>query len=101
MSHQSTQSYASTSSAAPQIRVEWYRSIIKLLMEDMLKYAPDFPLQLRWIYAEIQQCPLLQSTNTVLCNLVFLRGLCPSLSMRSDGSLAQDTRVSGCPYAWL
>uniref|UniRef100_A0A0V0J6G2 Ras GTPase-activating protein 1 n=1 Tax=Schistocephalus solidus TaxID=70667 RepID=A0A0V0J6G2_SCHSO len=53
VSHQSSQSCASTSSA-PQIRVEWYRNIIKLLIEDMLKYAPAFPLQLRWIYAEIQ-----------------------------------------------
>ncbi|BHF62856.1 GTPase activating factor [Sparganum proliferum] len=92
LSQQSSQSFA-PACTTPQIRIEWYRSIIKLLIDDMLKYAPDFPLQLRWIYAEIQQCPLLQSTNTVLCNLVFLRGLCPSLSMRSDGSLAQDTRA--------
>ncbi|VDD81441.1 unnamed protein product [Mesocestoides corti] len=70
-------------------QAEWYCSLVELLIEDLLEYAKEFPLQIRWIYSELQKCPELQSTNVVLCNLLFLRGLCPSLCKGCDVSGAE------------
>nr|CDS16785.1 ras GTPase activating protein 1 [Echinococcus granulosus]CDS16809.1 ras GTPase activating protein 1 [Echinococcus granulosus] len=83
-------------------QAEWYCSLVELLVEDLLEYAKEFPLQIRWIYSELQvsasfgilfitckKCPELKSTNAVWCNLLFLRGICPSICKGSDGSGAE------------
>lgn len=36
---------------------EWHRHLVELLMEDLLEYAKEFPLQIRWIYSELQVSP--------------------------------------------
>ncbi|VDK22106.1 unnamed protein product [Taenia asiatica] len=70
-------------------QAEWHCSLVELLVEDLLEYAKEFPLQIRWIYSELQKCPELKSTNAVWCNLLFLRGICPSICKGSDGLAAE------------
>ncbi|KAM3174385.1 hypothetical protein ACTXT7_010663 [Hymenolepis weldensis] len=65
---------------------KWYSSLVELLIDDLIEYAKEFPLQIRWIYSELQKCPELKSTNAVWCNLLFLRGICPSICTGSCGS---------------
>ncbi|KAM7538185.1 hypothetical protein Aperf_G00000079452 [Anoplocephala perfoliata] len=64
---------------------EWYSSLVELLIDDFIEYAKEFPLQIRWIYSELQKCPELKSTNAVWCNLLFLRGICPSICTGTYG----------------
>lgn len=33
---------------------EWYSSLVELLIDDLIEYAKEFPLQIRWIYSELQ-----------------------------------------------
>ncbi len=54
---------ASGSSVAPAVVTrqqiqqqssDWHRSLLDILFEDLIKHAPEFPLQVRWIYSELQ-----------------------------------------------
>nr|CDS28860.2 ras GTPase activating protein 1 [Hymenolepis microstoma] len=73
-------------SASQSNHSEWYSSLVELLIDDLIEYAKEFPLQIRWIYSELQKCPELKSTNAVWCNLLFLRGICPSICNGSYGT---------------
>lgn len=33
---------------------EWHRILVEMLLDDFLKYASEFPLQIRWILSELQ-----------------------------------------------
>ncbi|VDP81241.1 unnamed protein product [Echinostoma caproni] len=50
---------------------EWHCRLIGIVVDDLINHVRHFPLQA--FYEDDQY-------NTVVCNLVFLRGLCPSLS---------------------
>ena len=49
MTHHLSRSDTSTLS-----HTEWHTSLVELLVDDMLEYAKEFPLQIRWIYSELQ-----------------------------------------------
>ncbi|VDM18059.1 unnamed protein product [Hydatigera taeniaeformis] len=60
-------------------QAEWYCSLVELLVEDLLEYAKEFPLQIRWIYSE------LQTLTTVAKNLIALTS-----QKRSDNALPSE-----------
>ncbi|CAL8092785.1 unnamed protein product [Calicophoron daubneyi] len=67
---------------ASQLRTkeqEWYSRLVAITVEDLVNYVRQFPLQVRWVYSELQAMHTDQKNNMLVCNLVFLRGLCPSL----------------------
>ncbi|TPP65875.1 Ras GTPase-activating protein 1 [Fasciola gigantica] len=84
----STTGTASVNSTS--LEQEWHCRLIGIAVEDLISHVPLFPLQVRWVYSKIQAFHEDDQYNTVVCNLVFLRGLCPSLS-----SLPHSTRP--CP----
>ncbi|CAH8296734.1 unnamed protein product, partial [Schistosoma turkestanicum] len=58
---------------------EWHYHLLSMVVDDLITHVRTFPLQIRWIYSELQALYSPNHSNVVVCNLVFLRGLCPVL----------------------
>ncbi|OON16707.1 hypothetical protein X801_07469 [Opisthorchis viverrini] len=64
----------------PTVEQEWHSRLISIAVDDLINHVHTFPLQVRWIYSELQALYSDPHSNLVGCNLVFLRGICPYLS---------------------
>ncbi|KAG5454378.1 Ras GTPase-activating protein 1 [Clonorchis sinensis] len=64
----------------PTVEQEWHSRLISIAVDDLISHVHTFPLQVRWIYSELQALYSDPHSNLVGCNLVFLRGICPCLS---------------------
>lgn len=58
---------------------EWHSHLVSIAVDDLVNHVDHFPLQIRWVYSELQAQLGDQMSNSVIRNLVFLRGICPCL----------------------
>ncbi|CAH8469850.1 unnamed protein product [Heterobilharzia americana] len=78
---------------------EWYYHLLCIVVDDLITHVRTFPLQIRWIYSELQALYSPSHSHVVVCNLVFLRGLCPVLS--SWGKTGRSDSLSGSTHGLL
>ncbi|CAH8490664.1 unnamed protein product [Schistosoma rodhaini] len=81
---------------------EWHHHLLSIAVDDLITYVRTFPLQIRWIYSELQALYSPNHSNVVVCNLVFLRGLCPVLySLSSLGKTVCSESINGSIHGIL
>ncbi|VDP62743.1 unnamed protein product [Schistosoma curassoni] len=81
---------------------EWHHHLLSIAVDDLITYVRTFPLQIRWIYSELQALYSPNHSNVVVCNLVFLRGLCPVLySLSSLGKTICSESLNGSIHGIL
>ncbi|CAH8827105.1 unnamed protein product [Trichobilharzia szidati] len=78
---------------------EWHYYLLSIVVDDLISHVRTFPLQMRWIYSELQALYPPNHSHVVVCNLVFLRGLCPVLS--SWGKTGRSDSLSGSTHGLL
>nr|CAH8824685.1 unnamed protein product [Trichobilharzia regenti] len=78
---------------------EWHYYLLSIVVDDLISHVRTFPLQMRWIYSELQALYPPNHSHVVVCNLVFLRGLCPVLS--SWGKTGRSDSVTGSTHGLL
>ncbi|KAA3676423.1 uncharacterized protein DEA37_0003187 [Paragonimus westermani] len=79
--------------AVPMLEQEWHSRLISIAIEDLTSHVNQFPLQVRWVYSELQQ------TKPSAINILEVRDTSQEALMNTLPNTSQSTTVNGLTTA--